>query len=283
MAYETGRADLRTAEEQGSDAGRSRRPTRGPQDSVRFDALRRALAESRAQGRTAQFRIDSLVQRISRLEKELVALAHSEQQARHLAYHDALTGLANRALLQDRLGQAISQAHRGHRLVALLLLDLDGFKRINDGLGHAAGDQLLQAVAARLSTGIRVSDTACRHGGDEFVIMLPEVDDPAMAHAVVAKARAHLSEPHIIDGHEIRITASIGIALYPAHGASYEQLMKHADIAMYLAKAASCAATIEALPALGQPFKHLEAQDPARTREGSERIAVMPLTQRDRA
>ena len=195
MVHETGRAGLRPAEEQGSEAGRLRPSTQRPQDSGRFDALRRALVESRAQSRTAQFRIDSLVQRISWLEKELVALADSERQARHLAYHDALTGLANRALLQDRLRQAISQAHRGHRLVAILFLDLDGFKRINDGLGHAAGDQLLQAVAARLRAGIRMSDTACRHGGDEFVIMLPEVDDPAMAHAVVAKVRAHLSKP----------------------------------------------------------------------------------------
>jgi diguanylate cyclase (GGDEF)-like protein len=130
---------------------------------------------------------------------------------------------------------------------------LDGFKRINDTLGHAAGDRLLQAVAVRMSASVRAADTACRHGGDEFVIMLPGVDDAAMAHAVADKLRARLSEPHVIDGHEIRMTASVGVALYPLHGVSYERLMKHADTAMYLAKAASSPATIQALPTLPQP------------------------------
>lgn len=122
------------------------------------------------------------------------------------------------ALLQDRLEEAISQAQRAHKMVAVLLIDLDGFKRVNDSLGHAAGDHLLQAVAARLSAGVRGADTACRHGGDEFVIMLPDVEGLAMADAVVAKLRARLYEPHVIEGHEIRITASVGSALYRRRG-----------------------------------------------------------------
>ena len=225
----------------------------GPRSSLRIRALRGALAQSQAQCSNAQARIDTLGQRNARLEKQLSELARSEQRAWGLAYHDVLTGLANRALLQDRLRQAMSQAQRGCRLVAVLLIDLDGFKSVNDRLGHAAGDECLRAVAARLSASIRGADTACRHGGDEFVIMLPEVDDPAMVNAVMAKVHAHLSEPHFIDRHEVRISASIGSALYPLHGASYEQLMKHADLAMYLAKAASRPALIDARSGLSHP------------------------------
>jgi diguanylate cyclase (GGDEF)-like protein len=221
-------------------------PNKGSRHGVRLSAVHRALAESQAQCRTAQSRIEVLAQRNARLERHLIELARSEQQARRLAYHDALTGLANRALLQDRLRQAISQAQRGRRLVAVLLIDLDGFKCINDRLGHAAGDDLLRAVAARLSASIRAADTACRHGGDEFVILLPEVDSPAMVAAVVAKVHARICEPHLVDRHELRVTASIGSALCPAHGSTYEQLMRHADVGMYLAKAASRPAAVDA-------------------------------------
>ena len=224
----------------------------GSSDSASLDALRRSLAQSRAQCRSARSQIHRLAQRNAQLEKQLVALAHREQQARRLAHHDALTGLANRVLLQDRLGQAIARAQRGRRLVALLLIDLDGFKRINDRLGHAAGDRLLQAVGARLSASIRKADTVCRHGGDEFVIMLPELDDSPTVDAVMAKVRVRLCKPHVIDDHEIRITASVGTALYPRDGIGYAQLMKHADLAMYVAKAASCPAAIEGLLELAQ-------------------------------
>lgn len=220
---------------------------------VRFEIMNRALAASQAQYRAAQARIQSLAQRNSELERDLALVTRREEQARRLAYHDALTGLANRALLQDRLRQSLAQAQRARRQVALLLLDLDGFKHINDTLGHGAGDRLLQAVAARLSASVREADTACRYGGDEFVIMLPGVDDAAMVDAVADKVRARLSEPHVIDGHEIRITASVGAALYPAHGASYERLMRHADAAMYLAKAASGPASVQVLLKLTQP------------------------------
>jgi diguanylate cyclase (GGDEF)-like protein len=228
-------------------------------------AFNRAIIQCQQQFWIAQALIEHLVTRNLRLEKELVQLANREAQARRLAYHDALTGLANRTLLQDRFSQAISQAKRHRKFVAMLLIDLDGFKSINDSLGHATGDKLLCTVAARLVSSIRGADTVCRYGGDEFVIMLPDVEGPAMAAAAAEKIRASLSEPDLVEGYEIRMTASIGSALYPADGKSYEQLMKHADDAMYRAKAGSARASIMALPG-GSPA------DPATNVSGGNKI-----------
>ena len=211
-------------------------------------ALSRVIIQCQQQCAIAQALIEGLVGRNIRLEQRLTQLANREAQARRLAYHDALTGLPNRTLLQDRFSQAVSQAKRHRKFVAMLLIDLDGFKSINDNLGHATGDKLLCTVAARLLGSIRGADTVCRYGGDEFVIMLPEVEGPAMAASAAEKIRASLGEPDFADGYEIRMTASIGSALYPADGKSYEQLMKHADDAMYRAKAGSARASITALP-----------------------------------
>ena len=207
----------------------------------------RLLVRSRQRSRIAQSQIERLVTRNNRLQQELIQLMHREAQARRLAYHDALTGLPNRTLLEDRFSQAISVAQRHSKMLAMLLIDLDGFKSVNDMLGHATGDKLLCAIAGRLLLSIRGADTACRHGGDEFAIMLPEVENSAMAAAVARKIRAHLSEPHFFDDHEIRITASVGIALYPVDGKNYDQLMRCADGEMYRAKATSCGAYILAL------------------------------------
>jgi diguanylate cyclase (GGDEF)-like protein len=121
--------------------------------------------------------------------------------------------------------------------VGLLLLDLDGFKIVNDRLGHATGDKLLQRVAERLLFCIRGADTACRYGGDEFVILLPEVDGEKSAAEVAQKLRAHLAKPYVVDDHSIAVTASIGTAVYPCDGSSQNDLIRRADIAMYLAKA----------------------------------------------
>ncbi len=156
---------------------------------------------------------------------------------RHLAHHDELTGLPNRILLLDRLDQALARAKRQHRHLALLFLDLDRFKDINDRLGHAAGDRLLQQVAERLRSSIRGGDTACRYGGDEFVILLPEVDDEAHALAVAGKIRTRLAKPCLVDDHSIAMTVSIGVSVYPVHGSSQHDLIRQADFAMYLAKA----------------------------------------------
>ena len=154
----------------------------------------------------------------------------------HLAQHDVLTDLPNRLLLSDRLTQAILLAHRNHNQLALLFLDLDGFKHINDSLGHAIGDKLLQSVAARLSGCVRKSDTVSRQGGDEFVILLPTVTHAADAAVSAAKIIADLKKEHTIGEHRLRITASIGLSNYPDDGEDAETLIKNADTAMHHAK-----------------------------------------------
>ena len=222
---------------------------RASTQSATIRTLSRVLVQSLQQLGIARILIEQLLKHNARLEQELMQATHREEQARRLAYRDALTGLPNRTLLRDRFSQATSQAKRHHKLVAMLLIDLDGFKGVNDRLGHGAGDRLLCAVGARLLESIRIEDTACRYGGDEFVIMLPEIEDAAMAAAAAEKIRARLCKPEFIDGYEIRLTASIGTALYPADGKSHEQLIKHADDAMYRAKAGSSRASIKALPA----------------------------------
>ena len=200
--------------------------------------------------KSARHQIEILVERNAGLQHELIELGHKEAQARHLAYHDELTGLPNRSLLQDRFHQAMSQAERHHKPLALLLFDLNKFKRVNDELGHASGDKLLQAVALRLTKGIRGADTACRYGGDEFVIMLPEIDIPniAAALALAVEIGARLGEPYIIDGHKIHMAVSVGVAVYPGDGRTFDDLMKQADIAMYRAKSTGHSTSIAEQP-----------------------------------
>ena len=154
----------------------------------------------------------------------------------HLAQHDSLTDLPNRLLLNDRLTQALTLAHRNDQRLALLFLDLDRFKNINDSLGHAIGDRLLQSVAERLLACVRSSDTVSRQGGDEFVILLPEVSQPADAAVTAEKILLALSTPHRIDRQDLHLAASIGIVTYPEDGTEAKTLLKHADLAMYRAK-----------------------------------------------
>jgi diguanylate cyclase (GGDEF)-like protein/PAS domain S-box-containing protein len=154
----------------------------------------------------------------------------------HLAQHDVLTDLPNRFLLKDRLAQAISLARRNQHKLAVLFLDLDGFKRINDSLGHAIGDKLLQSVAARLLACVRKSDTVSRQGGDEFVILLAEVTQAADAATSAAKIITELSKAHSIGEHRLQVTMSIGLSTYPDNGEDAETLIKNADTAMYHAK-----------------------------------------------
>ncbi len=154
----------------------------------------------------------------------------------HLAQHDALTDLPNRMMLNDRLTQAISLARRNHHLLAVLFLDLDGFKNINDSLGHSIGDKLLQSISTRLLACVRKSDTVSRQGGDEFVVLLPEVTHAADAAISAAKIVTELKDAHSIGEHRLHITVSIGISTYPDHGESAETLIKSADTAMYHAK-----------------------------------------------
>lgn len=154
----------------------------------------------------------------------------------HSAQHDYLTGLPNRMLLNDRVNQAIALAPRHNKKVAILFLDLDGFKHINDSLGHPVGDKLLQSVSERLVGCVRGADTVSRQGGDEFVVLLSEVEHSEDAAISALRLLKAVAEPHVIDGHELHVTASIGVSVFPEDGADDETLIKHADTAMYQAK-----------------------------------------------
>lgn len=160
----------------------------------------------------------------------------AEATIKRMAYYDALTNLPNRILFQDRLRLTLQQAQRQNHAVALLFLDLDRFKMINDTLGHHMGDRLLQAVAHRLHGCVRDGDSVARMGGDEFTIVVPEVASVQATAEVAQRVISALSPPFVIDGHELVVTASIGISLYPNDGGDVETLLKQADIAMYRAK-----------------------------------------------
>ena len=171
-----------------------------------------------------------------RLLHERARMHHKRLEA--MALHDALTGLANRLLLTDRVSLTIVHARRHKSSMALIYLDLDGFKKINDTLGHSVGDALLRMVAERLRGAVREEDTVARVGGDEFIIALWYVSSSKDAATVTSKVLALVSQPYVIEGQTCQITASAGIALYPAHGKDVDTLIKSADTAMYEAKAA---------------------------------------------
>jgi len=155
----------------------------------------------------------------------------------YLARHDFLTGLPNRVLLTERPSQATGVARRHRKQAALLFLDLDDFKKVNDLLGHAIGDQLLQSVACRLVASVRDTDTVFRHGGDEFVILLAEIEQPQDAAHVAETLRIALTAPHRIGGHVLRVSLNIGISIYPNDDIKVETVMRNADTAMFHAKA----------------------------------------------
>ena len=155
----------------------------------------------------------------------------------YLAQHDFLTELPNRMLLNDRLTQALALAHRHGKSLAVLFLDVDHFKHINDSLGHAIGDQLLRSIARRLVTCVRSSDTVSRQGGDEFVVLLSEVTHAEDAAFTADKILAAVNRPHRIGHQDVNVTVSVGISVYPADGADAETLLKNADLALFHAKA----------------------------------------------
>jgi len=160
----------------------------------------------------------------------------AEETIHRMAYHDPLTGLPNRYLVSDRLEQGLSQAKRRGSLLAVMLLDLDGFKLVNDTLGHNVGDLLLRAVAGSIEGVLRKSDTVGRMGGDEFLVVLPEVKTPEGVAAVASKLLKTVRQARTVDGHDISVTTSIGLALYPWDGADAQELIQRADSAMYRAK-----------------------------------------------
>lgn len=195
----------------------------------------------------AQQQIKLLASSNNFLRQNLIRFSHRLRQVGHLAYHDELTGLPNRNLLLDRLQQAMQQAARQHKQVLLLLIDMDRFKWVNDQLGYIAGDRILQQVALRLAGHIRGADTACRYGGDEFAIMMPEIEGQESVDAALHKIRVQLAEPYVIDGQEITLTASIGTALYCGALQSGENLIRQASIDMYHAKMHSKPPTVSPL------------------------------------
>ncbi|BAO28565.1 EAL domain-containing protein [Sulfuritalea hydrogenivorans] len=160
----------------------------------------------------------------------------AEEHIHHLAHHDPLTTLPNRMALEARLEQSIAEANRNQRSVAVMFLDLDRFKTINDTLGHHVGDLLLIEVARRLRQTVRSSDTVARHGGDEFVVVLPALETPDVAATLAGNILKTLSEPYLIDGNTLHSTPSIGVSLYPQDGRDVDTVMKYADTAMYHAK-----------------------------------------------
>ena len=211
-------------------------PLRLQQALAQVEELQQMLASSQQRSIAARRQLALLTETNAQLWELVVRREQEVLKVRHFAYHDELTGLPNRTLLLDRLNQALIRAKRQHEQLALLLLDLDGFKNINDRMGHAAGDKLLRQVADRLLSCIRGSDTACRYGGDEFVLLLPKVDGEKRALGLAAKIQARLAKPYRVDHHSIVVTASIGVAVYPVDGMSQNDLIKQADVAMYLAK-----------------------------------------------
>ncbi|HZV97354.1 MAG TPA: EAL domain-containing protein [Methylophilaceae bacterium] len=165
---------------------------------------------------------------------ETAEQAHAQMS--HMAQHDYLTGLPNRALLNDRLEQAITHALRQHKKVALLYIDVDHFKHINDSLGHTVGDELLKSVAERLLSCVRHSDTISRQGGDEFILLLSEIEHSEDAAVFADKLINVLADPHILPSQQLHITLSIGISVFPDDGSDAETLIRNADTAMYHAK-----------------------------------------------
>ena len=180
----------------------------------------------------------------TKLRRQKEALQSSAERDRHQATHDALTGLPNWELLRDRLAQGLAAAGRSDGEVALLLIDLDRFKEINDTLGHSYGDKLLCQVGPRLRSVLREGDTVARLGGDEFAVLLPLVDGAAEAEQVAARLREALHRPFDVDGVALDVEASVGIALSPWHGSDTEALLRNADIAMYVAKELKAGAVV---------------------------------------
>ena len=207
------------------------------QTAVSFNQMSAKLKHLDAERAKKEAEIRQLNQALEqRVTERTTQLQDANTQLEHQALHDSLTNLPNRALFHDRLSNTLSSAQRSHELFALIGLDLDLFKEINDTLGHHAGDLVLQHVAQACHKILRESDTVARMGGDEFLILLPKVTDREHAMQVAQRVLAAIKEPLQIDGHLIEVSASLGIAIYPEHGDDELTLIMHGDAAMYEAK-----------------------------------------------
>jgi diguanylate cyclase (GGDEF)-like protein len=176
------------------------------------------------------------ITRMIGVSQDITERKRQEEEARFLAYHDTLTGLPNRRLLDDRLRQAVFLAQRRDARIAVMVMDHDNFKQVNDMLGHRAGDAVLREAAHRLAGCVRKADTLARQGGDEFVVVIPDLQMDTDCQVVAEKILRSLDAPFRVDGKDFKIGASIGISLYPTDGGDGEAVLRNADVAMYRAK-----------------------------------------------
>jgi len=210
--------------------------------------LREDTADQRDETAASEARLSTTTQSLLKEANERLIIASinaqtmaeaaelASEQMSHMASHDYLTGLPNRSLLNDRMTQSIAFAQRHNKRVALFFMDLDHFKHINDSLGHSVGDELLKSIAKRLKTCVRDSDTVCRQGGDEFVVLLNEIESAHDAVLTAEKIIEAMGTPHLVSGHQLNVTFSIGISLYPDDGKDLETVARKSDAAMYQAK-----------------------------------------------
>ncbi|MEO8838935.1 MAG: diguanylate cyclase, partial [Herbaspirillum sp.] len=220
--------------------GRSRnmrlRETRVKTQEVSLDESNLALEAMEGRFDTLREANEKLLIATLKTQTMSEEIEKAREQLSNMAHHDFLTGLPNRILLEERMTQAIELAKRHGKKLAVLFIDLDRFKTINDSLGHAVGDALLQAVSMRLLSSVRASDTVSRQGGDEFVALLAEVSDETAVAEFADKMCKAISAPYQVEGQDLHIGVTLGISMYPDDGQDAETLIRHADVAMYHSK-----------------------------------------------